>query len=234
VTCAAGVACQVFYQDADGDGFGNKDGVIGTTAAPSLTAKAGCMGAPPAGYVVDNTDCDDGDPNVNTKQTGFFSTPSLGKHTFDYNCSNTNEIETPVYAGSSCKFCGSPGACATTSTTCSSSGATGSFQCPQEGVYRIPVGPIEPVQTTAATMTPTATAAPTALASMPVVDPTGETPRFVLPPPSCCGCAANDKTGFLVNVACGAVGTTYTCTACSGLGGGTGAGTPTGKVQRCH
>ncbi len=39
VTCTAGVACQIFYQDADGDGYGNKNGVLGTTA------KAGCAGA---------------------------------------------------------------------------------------------------------------------------------------------------------------------------------------------
>src|SRR5581483_4676565 len=73
VTCSAGVACAVFYRDADGDTYGD----------PNNT-KAGCVGSPPAGYVADSTDCDDNDPNAHPGQTMFFSTPSLGVHTFDY------------------------------------------------------------------------------------------------------------------------------------------------------
>ena len=40
------------YEDADQDGYGNPD--FGVEGCP-----------PPAGYVTDNTDCDDSDPNVN-------------------------------------------------------------------------------------------------------------------------------------------------------------------------
>ena len=46
----------VFYRDADGDGFGN----------PSDTTTA-C--SPPAGYVADNTDCDDSNGNVHPGAT---------------------------------------------------------------------------------------------------------------------------------------------------------------------
>jgi putative metal-binding protein len=42
----------VFYRDQDGDTFGN----------PDVTSLA-CPGPPPQGYVADNTDCDDDDPN---------------------------------------------------------------------------------------------------------------------------------------------------------------------------
>lgn len=44
----------VFYRDADGDGFGNP--------LDSITT---CFDTPPPGYVDDNTDCDDTNPNVN-------------------------------------------------------------------------------------------------------------------------------------------------------------------------
>jgi hypothetical protein len=230
VTCGAGVACQVFYQDADGDGFGNRDGVVGTTTTPSLTAKAGCMGSPPpAGYVADNTDCDDGDPNAHPNQTAYFATPTLGKHNFDYDCNGTNETETPQYV--SCKFCGAVGSCSSTTGVCSSAGETGSFQCPQEGIYRIPIGPIEPIATGGKATTFATTPTPSIQGPPPLssrVEP-------IIPIRSaCCGCAASDKTGFLTAVACGTTGTTYTCSACGAVGGSTAPGTPTVKVQRCR
>lgn len=39
-----------FYRDSDGDGFGNE-----------LDSQLACAGTPPAGFVLDNDDCDDGD-----------------------------------------------------------------------------------------------------------------------------------------------------------------------------
>jgi hypothetical protein len=235
VMCAAGVACQIFYQDADSDTFGN---AMGTILAG--TAKAGCMGSPPpAGFVADNTDCDDGDSNVHPGQTAYFAAKSRnGIGTWDYNCDgNLAEKETPEYPGGSCKYCGSPGACATTTTTCGAANESGSFQCPQEGIYRVPIGPIGPVltQTAAAkAATPTAIVPTTLAMTLSAQDSSELTSRYSIQPLSCCGCAPNDKTGFLGAVACGVTGTTYTCTTCTAAGGGTSAGSPTAKVQRCH
>ncbi len=47
-----GAALAVWYQDADGDGFGNPS--VSLTQCPA-----------PVGYVADNTDCNDGNPNIN-------------------------------------------------------------------------------------------------------------------------------------------------------------------------
>ena len=47
-----GLASTTYYPDNDGDGFGDQ-------ASPVVS------GSPPAGYVTDNTDCDDSDANVN-------------------------------------------------------------------------------------------------------------------------------------------------------------------------
>ncbi len=54
-----------FYADADVDGFGN----------PSVTTLA-CSA--PAGYVSDNTDCNDGDPSVHSLQTYYADTDGDG------------------------------------------------------------------------------------------------------------------------------------------------------------
>jgi hypothetical protein len=241
VTCAAGVACQVFYKDADVDGFGNRDGTIAAG-----TAKAGCMGAPPTGFVADKTDCDDGDANVHPGQTAFFGTPSLGTpHTFDYNCDGNKEKQTPEYPGGSCRFCGAVGTCDQTTTTCMSAGQTASFICTQEAVEIIraalPLGSdlqslADPGGGPAGLSLPagTAAAAPGAPAAAPGV---------ILPPPickfcfqQCCGCHAADKAGFITvgGVACGAVDTVYTCGACAAAGGGAAAPARTLTRQFCR
>jgi hypothetical protein len=234
VTCAAGVACQVFYQDADGDGYGNATGTL-----QAATAKAGCTGAPPAGFVADNTDCDDGDANAHPGQTAFFATASAGKHTFDYNCDgDPAEKETPEYPGGSCKYCGAVGSCSSTTAGCTAANESGSFQCPQEGIYRVPVGPIEPIEATATAAKAIPTTAP--LITMTATDGTPElSSRATIQPipilRACCGCAASDKTGFVATVACGVAANTYSCTSCTGVGGGTTAGLATiGTIQRCH
>jgi hypothetical protein len=228
VTCAAGVACQIFYQDSDGDTFGNKDGTIGTLLVPSVTAKAGCAGSPPAGYVADNTDCDDKDPAAHPGQTAYSATPTLGKHDFDFNCNGAPEKETPEYVGGSCKYCGPVGtSCLPTTPTCTGA-STGSFQCPQEGyvISRLPI----------AAATTAATAGLAAASETPLSEESALTlsARYLPAKEACCGCDTNDKTGFMATVACGTSGFTYTCTGCTGQGGNTVPATPTGKVQRCR
>jgi hypothetical protein len=225
VTCAAGVACQIFYKDADTDTFGDANGTI--TAG---TAKAGCMGsAPPAGFVADNTDCDDSDAMAHPGQTAFFGTQRKGGG-FDYDCDGKTTKFTPEYPGGSCKYCGAVGSCDQTSTTCSTAGATGSFQCPQElSIIRalsepISIDPLYPrgipdLRTSlptagapSAAADPSATVSPGAAAAVPIV------PCKVCLP-QCCGCATNDKRGFLTTIACGANGTIYSCGGCAAAGG---------------
>jgi hypothetical protein len=214
VTCGAGVACQVFYQDADGDGYGNKNGTVaGGTAMP------GCAGAPPKGFVADNTDCDDGDANVHPGQTGWFGIQSAGIKTFDYDCDGTTEMEYPQYpAGATCKFC--PDACtagcsAATSTTCAATGNTGSLACNSTGICL-----------------------DTILSQDAQEELTSASTGVSLPPISkgnngCCGC--NDHGGYTQSAAvqCGQTAVYTTCAACTapkGMGGGT-----TSNVQQlCH
>jgi hypothetical protein len=200
VTCAAGVACQIFYQDADGDGYGNKNGVLGTTA------KAGCAGVAPSGFVADNTDCDDGDANVHPGQTGYFGTVSKGTGTFDYDCDGTPTKEFPEYPGASCTFCPSCSAgCATGATSCSASGAQASLACPLEG--GICLSTIQPAQTQ---VLMSVVPAATTVIGPPIIIKT-----------ACCGC--NDHAGFNAAVACGQSGAYVTCGTCGASGVGVGA-----------
>jgi hypothetical protein len=127
VSCAAGVACQIFFRDQDMDTFGDKTGTLANG-----NAKAGCEGStPPAGYVADNSDCDDIDPNVRPTQGGFFTTASTGPvHTFDYNCDGTLEKGTVENPGASCVFCAStPPILCGTSSTCSSANQQSAYGC---------------------------------------------------------------------------------------------------------
>ena len=122
LTCAAGVACQLFYRDADNDKFGDVGGNLASgTAAP------GCANMPPpSGFVADHTDCDDKDGNVFPGQPKYFYSISAGG-TWDYNCDgNPNEKET---VEGSCGFCGTSTGSCTTSPTCAASGNSGAFSC---------------------------------------------------------------------------------------------------------
>ena len=215
VACDGG-ACQIFYQDADGDGFGNKSGTIA-----GGTAKAGCAGDPPKGFVADNTDCDDGDINVHPGQTGWFGTPSAGIKTFDYDCSGTNEMYYHQYPGATCKYC--PDACsagcsAATTTTCASTGATSSLACNSTGICLTTIlnSDVEQLST---------------------VSPASAT--VSVPPPitkinnGCCGC--NDHGGYTqsATVGCGQTATYTTCSACTATNPNV-ASTTSSVQQLCH
>ncbi|RJQ26065.1 hypothetical protein C4565_07555 [Candidatus Parcubacteria bacterium] len=63
-----------YYRDVDGDGYGNPS-VSTTSASPT----------PPAGYVVNNSDCYDSNANARPGQASSFST-NRGDGSFDYNC----------------------------------------------------------------------------------------------------------------------------------------------------
>ena len=141
--CGAGVACQIFYPDADGDGYGDKNGV-----ARHQHGQGGCAGsAPPAGFVADNTDCDDEDANVHPGQTGYFGTASNGTGTFDYDCDGTLEKEFPEYPGASCTFCRALLRLRAGRQHLRSSGAQASLACPLEGGICLHDARDEPVQT---------------------------------------------------------------------------------------
>jgi hypothetical protein len=191
------------------------------------TAKAGCAGTPPAGtpkFVADNTDCDDGDSNVHPGQTAFFPTKSRnGLGSFDYNCDGKDEKETPEYVGGSCKFCGSPGSCSLSSATCSTANTASSFQCPQE--FYIPIRQLsEPISIDIEPL-----GGLTSRASV--------TPVPIVPIPNrleCCGCLANDRTGFLAAVNCGASANTFTCQPCAAAGQGPAKSTSAAKTQACR
>jgi hypothetical protein len=218
MNCGAGVACQTFYQDADGDGYGNKNG---TMAAG--TAMPGCVGSPPAGFVADNTDCDDGDASVHPGQTGWFTTASKGIGTFDYDCDGTAVKEFPQYPGASCTFC--PDACtagcsAATSSTCGSATAQASLACNSSGICltRI-VPPLSTAETTIAAETITS----------PIKGNNG-----------CCGCSDHGGYTQTAEVQCGQSASYTTCGTCGstsgttiGSTGGT-ASTVVAKVQPCH
>jgi len=97
--------------DADGDGYG------------ANTASA----------VYDpGSDCDDGDSRVNPSQSGYFSTPSYGTGTFDYNCDGSLEKQWTDYG--SCDSWGSSiGDC-----TLGDAGWHGSVPgCGQDGAYLV-------------------------------------------------------------------------------------------------
>ncbi|MGH7268801.1 MAG: hypothetical protein ACREJ3_00080, partial [Polyangiaceae bacterium] len=124
VDCGDGGTCQLFYRDADGDGFGDKSGTLAAG-----TAAVGCAGSPPSGFLANDTDCDDHDAKVFPGQTAFYGTPSLGVGTFDYNCDGTLEKSVGEYPGLYCSYCtGAANACSV-SATCSAAGAQSGMSC---------------------------------------------------------------------------------------------------------
>jgi hypothetical protein len=65
-------ALVIAFRDADGDGFGDP-------AQPTLAC-------PTAGYVANQGDCYDGNPDAHPGQTAFFAT-ARGDGSYDYDCS---------------------------------------------------------------------------------------------------------------------------------------------------
>jgi hypothetical protein len=202
---------------------------------------AGCMGsAPPAGFVADNTDCDDGDANVHPGQTMFFTTASAGLHIWDYDCDKTVIKQTPEYPGGTCKFCGAVGACSAYSLTCSTASQASSWQCPQEFIGIIKFD--QPLSTDGPLITPlpsvggglggSASGSPDSI----VPRAAGVVPIGPIIPigTQCCGCRADDRTGYLTTVACGATANTYTCQPCAAAGQGPAPVVATSKTQACR
>jgi hypothetical protein len=212
-----GAACQIFYADSDADGYGDRNGTLSAG-----TAKAGCTGAtPPAGFVADNTDCDDKDANVHPGQTGYFGTVSKGTGTFDYDCDQTLQKATGEYPGAGCTFCPGCSACAPGASICSSSGAQASLACPLEGGICLTM--LETEQQ------------PLLMSVMPSA--VGVTSPPIIIKTACCGC--NDHAGFNATVPCGQTGTYVTCGTCGAASVGVGASggsvtTSTTKQQTCH
>jgi cysteine-rich repeat protein len=115
-TCVAGVGCDhstlgTWYEDADGDGYGN----------PSVSV---CAAAAPAGFVGMAGDCCDTSADAHPGQSSFFTTANACGD-FDYDCSG---FETKQYlavascsgAGGACGgnpgFLGGPAPCGATGT----------------------------------------------------------------------------------------------------------------------
>jgi hypothetical protein len=98
--CASGV-CGSFHRDADNDGYG------------VATSTKFCGTTAPSGYVVDGTDCCDGDNRVHPGQTGWFTSAAnaaCGSTFYNYDCVNGVESQ----------FGAAVGAC-TTGGSCTSS-----------------------------------------------------------------------------------------------------------------
>ncbi len=212
VMCAAGVACQVFYVDADHDSFGDATGTIANGRA-----KAGCMGSPPIGFVADNTDCDDANSNAFPTQTAYFGT-MRANGTYDYDCDGSEDKLTHEYVNGVCHFCGGTANCAATTSTCSGSTATGSFQCPLEPSN---IGIIEPIET----LNPSATTT-----SIEPVSSRAAEIGIPIRQVECCGCRPADKSGFTATVKCGDFAYVTTCGTCTGST----STTLTRTQQMCH
>ena len=123
--CPAGVACVLFYKDADNDTYGDANATL-----TNGNAVAGCTGdAVPPGFSANNTDCDDANNLVHPGQNLWFSTPR-SNGSFDYNCNGVFDHGIPEGVVT-CNFCGtdSRGACGFVSSTCSTAGQTAGELC---------------------------------------------------------------------------------------------------------
>jgi len=108
--CTTG-PCQLYYQDLDGDGYGNANGKVADG-----TAAFGCAAGPaPAGFVANKDDCYDAvgavAASVHPNQPAgvYFSSSYTipgGSPSFDYDCDTLESKETREYPGSpGCRYC---------------------------------------------------------------------------------------------------------------------------------
>ncbi|MCB9665790.1 MAG: hypothetical protein H6732_16900 [Alphaproteobacteria bacterium] len=80
--------CRTYWADKDKDGYGASD-------------EARCLCEPIAPWDATGVklgDCDDGDARVFPGQEEFFSAPSYGRGTYDYNCSGHHEFSEPRFS----------------------------------------------------------------------------------------------------------------------------------------
>jgi hypothetical protein len=197
--CGTG-SCVLWYIDADGDGYGRADGTIAAN-----TARLGCDNlTPPAGFVANNGDCNDGDGRMFPGQTQWYDTPSSGLvASYDYNCDGTIQKELREVPGGSCRYCGPPKDC-TSSSACSVANEQAKLTC----TY----------------VTYTCRAFP---AGFGTCEGCGVEPGIRL------FAASAITEGFTANVACGSSATYRICGSCSQAGFGVNQSMPT-RVQRCH
>jgi hypothetical protein len=174
--CTTG-ACQLFYRDSDGDGQGD----------PGNTRVA-CAGSPPAGYVANNSDCDDNNMQVFLGQTAYFSTPR-SNGSYDYNCDGMSTGTPDVLPGAYCGFCSSNPSCGVTSGTCTATQQT--YLSCYVGFCHLP--PIGPIQTASVTVGQSSTDA--------II---------------CGGCFGNATEGFTGTAACGQPASYVYCYSCYG------------------
>jgi hypothetical protein len=84
--CGGACVADVYYQDLDGDGYGNPNVSVTTCTQP-------------AGYVTKSGDCCDADLNAFPGQTAYFTTPTAcGSSTqstvpYDYNCNGVDDLQ---------------------------------------------------------------------------------------------------------------------------------------------
>lgn len=115
VTCAAGDQCVLWYEDGDGDGFGDKTKpMLGCSSkAPVVSGKT---------FVKNADDCFDANKNAFPGQTQFFPL-HRGDNSYDYDCNGTEQKKHPTITNPSCRDChGYGSSTAACSLTCGTLG----------------------------------------------------------------------------------------------------------------
>lgn len=99
--CKAGDQCVTWYEDKDGDTFGNK-----------AVHKLGCSSGSYSNYVKNDQDCDDLYSTAFPGQTQFFDVPRTGG-SYDYDCDGGTTKKFANITGKSCGVCkpSGPGGC---------------------------------------------------------------------------------------------------------------------------